>query len=178
MKIVIVYESMFGNTHAVAEAIAAGLGDVGAVTVGSTTAASFLDLAEAELLVVGGPTHAHGLSSKSTRRSAQEDAVEDTALDLDEDAGGPGLRDWFKKLPDGSGRFGAAFDTRIDRPEIITGSAAHGIARRLRHHGYKELLEHESFVLEGNGPVLDDELERARKWGESLAGQCKALNIQ
>ncbi len=178
MKIIVVYESMFGNTHAIAEAIAAGLVDVGAVTVGSTTAASFLDLEQAELLVVGGPTHAHGMSSKSTRRSAEEDAGEDPTLDLDEDAGGPGLRDWFKKLPEGSGRFGAAFDTRVDHAEIITGSAAHGIARRLRHHGYKELLEHESFVLDGNGPVSDAELARARKWGDALANQCKALNIQ
>lgn len=177
MKIVVVYESMFGNTHAVAEAIAAGLDPVGEVTVGSTTAASFLDLESADLLVVGGPTHMHGLSSKASRRSAQEDAGEDPALDLDADAGGPGLRDWFKKLPDGNGRFGAAFDTRVDHAEIITGSAAHGIARRLRHHGYKELLEHESFVLDGNGPVSDAELQRAREWGDALASQCKALNI-
>ena len=178
MKIVVVYESMFGNTHAIAEAIAAGLGEVGDVTVGSTTSVASLDLEHAELLVVGGPTHAHGMSSTSTRRAAKEDAGKDAALELDEDAGGPGLRDWFKGLPDGSGRFGAAFDTRVDHAEILTGSAAHGIARRLRRHGYDELVEHESFVLDGNGPVSDAELERARQWGDTLATRCKVLNLQ
>lgn len=178
MRTIVVYESMFGNTHAVADAIATGIAEFGDVTVGSTSAVSFLDIADAGLLVVGGPTHVHGMTSTSSRRAAIETAEEDSTLDLDDDAGGPGLRDWFKELPKGGGRYGIAFDTRIGRPEILTGSAARGIARRLRRHGYAELVEPESFLLEGNGPVSDAEIERAREWGEAIAEECSALERQ
>jgi hypothetical protein len=174
MRSIIVYESMFGNTHAVADAIADGIGVVVPVVVSSTTAASLLDVAETDLLVVGGPTHVHGMTSNSSRRSAIETAEEDPSLDLDEAAGGQGLRNWFKDVPLGEGRFGVAFDTRLGRSEILTGSAARGIARRLRRHGYLELVEPESFLLEGNGPVSDVELDRARVWGEAVARECLA----
>jgi len=178
MRCMVIYESMFGNTHAIADEIAAGLSEIGDVQVSPTGAASAVDLAEADLIVVGGPTHLHGMSSKKTRLAAVDTAAEDPTLELDDDVGGPGLREWFKDLPNGDGRFGVAFDTRIDKAEFISGSAARGIARRLRHHGYQELLEHESFVLDGNGPVSEFEAERARHWGQLLASQCRVLNIQ
>jgi hypothetical protein len=171
MRSIVVYESMFGNTHAIADAIAAGIAEVGDVTIGSTGAVTFLNIAEADLLVVGGPTHVHGMTSTSSRRTAIQTAQEDPDLELDEDAGGPGLRQWFKELPRGEGRVGVAFDTRIGRSEILTGSAARGIARRLRRHGYSELVEPESFLLEGNGPVPDAEIERARSWGAAIAAE-------
>ncbi len=176
MRSIVIYESMFGNTHVVADEIAAGLSEIGDVQVSSTRTAS-LDLAQADLVVVGGPTHLHGMTSKKSRLAAVDTAEEDPTLDLDDEVGGPGLREWFKDIPDGDGRFGAAFDTRIDKAEIVSGSAARGIARRLRRRGYQELLEHESFVLEGNGPVSESEAERARRWGQLLAAQCRALHI-
>lgn len=175
MRSVVVYESMFGSTHAIAEAIASGMADVSDVVVGSTSAVSYIDTSAAELLVVGGPTHVHGMSSSSSRRSAKLTADEDPLLDLDDSAGGPGLRDWLRKLPRGNGRVGVAFDTRLDQAEILTGSAARGIARRLRRHGYRELVEYESFLLEGNGPVTDHELDRAQQWGEALAQHYRSL---
>lgn len=177
MRSIVVYESMFGNTHAVAEAIASGLAGYGDVTIGSTSAVSFTDIAAAELLVVGGPTHVHGMTSRSSRRTAVQTAAEDPTLDLDEDVGGPGLRDWFKELPRGEGRLGLAFDTRLGRSEVLTGSAARGIARRLRRHGYLELVEPESFLLEGNGPVPAAEIERARDWGAAVGEECKQRGI-
>ena len=169
MRCIVVYESMFGNTHAIADAIATGVASVAEVTVGSTDAVSFLDIGAADVLIVGGPTHVHGMTSSASRRSAVETAEEDPTLDLDESAGAPGLRAWFKQLPDGAGRIGVAYDTRVDRAEILTGSAARGVARRLRRHGYRELVEPESFLLEGNGPVPESEMARARQWGEALA---------
>ena len=70
MKAVVVYESMFGNTRQIAEAIAAGLAesaDVAAVEVSEATA----EAAEAaDLLVAGGPTHAFSMSRPSTRSDA------------------------------------------------------------------------------------------------------------
>lgn len=177
MRSIVVYESMFGNTHEVAERVAEALTEVGEVRVVPVSSATVADIADVELLVVGGPTHVHGMTSKSSRRSAAEMAQEDPALDLDEDAGGPGLREWIKELPKGNGRFCAAFDTRVDKPEMLTGSAARGIARRLHRHGYSELIDHESFVLDGNGPIAESELERATAWGQKLAKQSKSLNI-
>lgn len=178
MRCIVIFESMFGNTHTIADEIASGLSEIGEVQVSSTKTASTLDLTKADLIVVGGPTHLHGMSSKKSRLAAVDTAAEDPSLDVDEEVGGPGLREWLRDLPNGDGRFCAAFDTRIDKAEIISGSAARGIARRLRHHGYQELLEHESFVLDGNGPVSEFEAERARHWGQLLAAQCRVLEVQ
>ncbi len=60
MNIVVIYESLYGNTKAIAEAIAAGLQDGGDVILRSTL--EEIDVANADLIVIGGPTHAHGMS--------------------------------------------------------------------------------------------------------------------
>lgn len=177
MRTVVVYESMFGNTHEVAEQIAASFNDLGEVRVCSTKTFAPADAIDVDLLILGGPTHLHGMTSKVSRRSAAQTALEDPTVDLDDEFGGPGLREWIRDLPQGNGRFCAAFDTRADKPEILTGSAARGIARRLHHHGYVELLDHESFVLDGNGPMAGTEIERVQAWAHALAKRCKVLNI-
>ena len=52
------------------------------------------------------------------------------------------------------------------------GSAAHGMARRLRRHGYGLVVEPESFFVEGTpGPLEEGELERAKEWGRTLANE-------
>lgn len=64
MKAVVIFESMYGNTRAIAEAVAEGIGagrDV-QVTVLPVSAADRELIRDADLLVVGGPTHAHGMS--------------------------------------------------------------------------------------------------------------------
>lgn len=177
MRTVVVYESMFGNTHEVAEQIAASFDELGEVSVYSTKTITPAELADVQLLILGGPTHLHGMTSKISRKSAAQTAIEDPTVDLDDEFGGPGLREWIRDLPPGNGRFCAAFDTRAHMPEFLTGSAARGIARRLHHHGYVELLEHESFVLTGNGPLSAAEIERAHAWGHALAKRCKVLNL-
>ena len=84
-------------------------------------------------------------------------------------ADGPGLRDWLADLPQVANAQAAAFDTRAHGSPLLTGAASHGIARRLRRHGYT-LLETESFVVNGTeGPLAEGELERAREWGGRLA---------
>jgi flavodoxin len=62
MRAVVVYESMYGNTHLVADAIGAGLSTAFDVTVVPVSQASRAVMADAGLVVVGGPTHAHGMS--------------------------------------------------------------------------------------------------------------------
>jgi hypothetical protein len=164
MRALVVYESMYGNTRAVAGAIAEGLGGA---PVRSVHGASDV---EAELLVVGGPTHMHGLATSGSRKMAAEAVKEDGHGELEPGAtDAPGLRHWLRDLRKADGAHAATFDTRLDRAAALTGSAARGIARRLRRRGY-EVIESESFLVEDSeGPLEDGELERARAWGTSLA---------
>jgi flavodoxin len=165
----IVYESVYGNTRAVAEAIAEGLGGAEIVPVHEATKRG----EEAELLVVGGPTHVHGMTTTRTRRLAVEAAQEDGDAHHVEPGAArePGLRSWIRDLPDGKGTKAAAFDTRADNSPWLTGAASRGIAKRLRRRGY-DVLGTESFIVEeSEGPLADGELARARAWGEALAGR-------
>ena len=99
MKAVVVYESMYGNTHLVADAIATGLRDrdVTVEVVAVDDAVAEL-LAGADLTVVGGPTHVHGMSRESTRKAAV-DAAQKPGSDLtvDPDAERSGLRERFNR---------------------------------------------------------------------------------
>lgn len=70
MRAVIVYESMFGSTRYVAEAIAEGLADCAEVSVVPVAHANAEVLDGVDLLVVGAPTHLHGLPRPSSRRMA------------------------------------------------------------------------------------------------------------
>ena len=55
---------------------------------------------------------------------------------------------------------------------LLVGSAARGIARRLRDHGYRLPIEPQSFFVKGTpGPLEEGELERASEWGRTLANE-------
>ena len=73
MQAVVVYESMYGNTHLIADAIGAGLRTAFDVSVIPVSHASAAVLNGADLVVVGGPTHVHGMSRASTRKAAVRD---------------------------------------------------------------------------------------------------------
>jgi hypothetical protein len=126
---------------------------------------------DADLLVVGAPTHMHGLPTTFSRKMAAR-ASEEEHLELDPSAtSGPGIRARLSSL-EGEGRFAAAFDTRGDANAALTGSAARGIAKRLRRHGFELVGEPESFLVEdAEGPLADGELDRAREWGRSLVSR-------
>ena len=70
MRAVVVYESMYGNTHHVAEAIGTGLSEGYDVAVVPVSEADPAVLNGADLVVVGGPTHLHGMSRPSSRKGA------------------------------------------------------------------------------------------------------------
>lgn len=171
MRALVVYESMFGNTHAVALRIGEGLAATFDVAVVPVAEADRERVLAADLLVVGGPTHAHGVSSATSRRSAVDQARKDDGLELDPDAAGPGLREWFEGLPPGDGsRPAAAFDTRVDASAWITGRASKGIAKRLGQHDYRLVSEPESFLVDRHNRLLGPESDRAVEWGRELAG--------
>jgi hypothetical protein len=169
MRAVVVYESMYGNTHLVADAIGAGLRSLFEVTIAPVSQASRTVLADADLVVVGGPTHIHAMSRASTRKAAVEAASKPVSpLVVEPDALGPGLREWFGPL----GRYpvkAAAFDTRLHAPAAVTGRASKGITRLLREHGFDVVAEPESFLVTKQDRLVPNELDRAREWGIKLA---------
>jgi flavodoxin len=170
MRAIVVYESMFGCTHQVAEAIADGLTDSAEVELVSVTEAGSSVVDGVQLLVVGGPTHIHGMSSTRSRAMAAEQAAKpDSGLELDSGAEGEGLRDWLHQLPNVNGLAAAAFDTRIGTvAPLLSGRASKTIARRLRHRGAQLVAPAESFLVNEDNALVDGELTRARDWGKSL----------
>jgi hypothetical protein len=165
----IVYESMFGNTAAVARAISEGLAARGAEpTLVAVDDAVAGEIRSYDLLVVGGPTHAHGVSRAATRRTARSDERNS----YDDPTKGEGLRRWIARLPEG-GPPAAAFDTRLDAPALVTGSASKGIAARLRDRGYP-VVGRESFLVTKQNTMVNGELELAATWGATLAGAARA----
>jgi hypothetical protein len=93
------------------------------------------------LLVVGGPTHAFGMSRQGTRQDAGKQAEHGLV------SAGIGLREWLAAVHESAGSVAAtAFDTRIERP-WLPGSAARGreapLAPGLQdHRAAGELLRH------------------------------------
>lgn len=169
MRAVVVYESMYGNTHEVADAIGAGLADALEVEVVSVHDATAEMIDGAALLVVGGPTHAHSMSRPGTRAAAAADAAEpEKHLQLDDAAEGDGLREWFDTI-DRLGVAAAAFDTRADVPSALSGRASKAIARRLRKHGCRLVAEPESFLVTKESHLEPHETERATAWGAKIA---------
>ncbi len=162
---VVIYESMYGDTRAIAEAVAEGMGGADVMPVHAAAAAA----ASARLVVVGGPTHIHGLSRPRSHQAAVEAARKHGAALEPGATREPSLRRWLQELGDCHGACAAAFDTRLEGVPALTGSAAQGIARRLHRRGY-EVIATESFIVKGaEGPLADGELERARAWGARLA---------
>jgi hypothetical protein len=165
MRALIVYESMYGNTAAVAKAIGEGCAarDVEPTYVRVDDARPEL-FSDTDVLVVGGPTHVHGLSRELTRKTA----IEDGTRTFEEPTLGEGLRGWLDRLPDGEGARAAVFDTRVAAPIMFTGSAAKQIAKRLVARGYR-VMDGDSFLVTKDNTLIEGELERARVWGAMLA---------
>ncbi|MGE5292295.1 MAG: flavodoxin family protein [Micromonosporaceae bacterium] len=169
MQAVVVYESMYGNTHLVADAIGAGLKTAFDVSVVPVSKARPEVLAEADLVVVGGPTHGHGMSRAATRKWAVEAADKPVSgLKVEPDALGPGLREWFGSLGHYSVK-AAAFDTRMHGPAALTGRASKGVTRLLRAHGFDMVAKPESFLVTKQERLEPQETTRARDWGTKLA---------
>jgi flavodoxin len=165
MKSLVVYESWFGNTRQLAEEIARVLGEESEAQL-LTVDDELPPIDRLDLLVVGAPTHVHGLSSARSRKGAVEQAGGEP---------GNGVRGWLETLPLLAHVPVAVFDTRAHKPEFLVGSAAHKLADRLKHRGYRLVVEPESFFVEGTpGPLADGELERAAEWAAALVSEVTA----
>jgi len=152
MHTTIVYDSEYGNTHKVAEAIAAELQDAGPVDVLNVRTTPLTVPAALDFLVVGGPTQIHRVSAPLR---AQLDALPAHCLE--------GVRL-------------ATFDTRAQGPRFLTGAASHGIARALKKRGAKLVAAPESFLVGAKeGPLAEGELARAHAWAKHLVAELATL---
>ena len=161
MKAVVVYESLWGNTAAIARAIASGLGpDAQAL---STAEATPEALAGAGLVVAGSPLFAFQLPTDKIRETIRGKAA---TFPAPPDLSHPALRTWLESLPHGTGR-AAAFETRL---WWSPGGATGAILKALKTAGYEPLARGKRFRVAGmTGPLKAGELERARDWGQRLA---------
>lgn len=161
MNTVVVYESAWGNTRAVADAVAEGLSVRGPAEVVAVQDAPPLHTLQVDLLVVGAPTHAFGLSREGTRQDAHRRGG---------DLLSTGVREWIDAARSADLAV-ATFDTHVRRPNL-PGAASRAAAKKLRRLGCTMATEPESFYVDGyEGPLLPGELERARSWGGTLATQ-------
>ncbi len=172
MKIVVVYESMFGNTKTIGEAIAEGLRGAGEVEVGTIDDLSPDDVRHAALIVAGGPTQARHMARPNARQSAAKNHAFDKYGPVL--PGRESLRGWLERISAGGG-MAAAFDTRFDKPTLLTGSAAKEIARELNQKGYSVVGVQSFFVQGTGGPLADGERDRAVAWGRELAAKLKTV---
>jgi len=140
MGIQVLYDSKFGNTERVAQAIADALPEAHVERLGDET----LVEPGVDLLVVGGPTQGHGTS--------------------------PAMTEFLGRLPSLEGVAVAAFDTRLTWPRLLSGAASDRIAKALAKRGGHLIASPESFLVSGGeGPLLEGELDRATAWAKGLA---------
>jgi hypothetical protein len=159
VKAVVVYESLWGNTAAIARAIAEGIGQ-DAVAL-STDEATGSAIEGADLIVAGAPLLGFNLPTEAIRASIGNDRTVPTP-----DLAHPSMRSWLESVPPGAGRC-CGFETRI---WWSPGSAAKKASAGLRAKGYSAAGKDEKFVVTGKyGPLKDGEIERARQWGTQLA---------
>jgi flavodoxin len=153
MGIVIVYDSIFGNTATVAKAIAEALEARERVRLLQVSETKSLELDGVELLVVGSPTRGFAPT--------------------------PAIGEFIAGLPPGRGIRAAAFDTRLDAAEIhpaplrwvvnAGGYAAQRIAQALRDKQFDVVGGDGDFAVTGTeGPIKPGELERAATWAKTL----------
>ncbi len=160
MYAIVVYESFWGNTAAVARAIAEGLGE-GARALATDEATDDVVRA-ADLIVAGAPVIAFNLANDKMRAGLIDDDKAPRPADLAH----PSMRSWLEALPRGRGR-SAAFETRI---WWSPRGATSAIEQRLERAGYPRLTKARKFVVSGTyGPLREGELEAARAWGTELA---------
>ncbi len=165
MKAIVVYQSLWGNTAAVARAIAEGIGPETRVL--STAEASPEAIGGADLLVVGSPVLGFRMPDDGMVKSVGNSPSRDP---VPPDLSQPSMRSWLNGLTRGAGH-AAAFETGI---WWSPGGAIGGITKALQNAGYTTVGKGKRFIVKGKyGPLREGELEKARQWGAELAQSTK-----
>lgn len=159
MKVFVVYDSVYGNTQKIAEAMIEGIGGERDTTIAKAPQASTADLEGIDLLIVGAPTHGGTFTEpvKSFLGSIPANALKgikaaafDTSFTVESQ--GAFVRFLMKTL----------------------GFAAPKIAKALSSKGAEVLTSEIFYVVDTEGPLKEGELERAGKWAAALVSQLGA----
>jgi len=170
MTAMVVYESMYGSTRTIAEAIAEGLAssvEVRVAEVGTLVGEETALGADVDLLVVGGPTHAFSMSRASTRADALKKSPDGSVISSS------GVREWLAEVTLPAGTAVAAFDTKVLKPNL-PGAACKAIEKELKRKGGRPVARAHSFKVVGNTGLVDGETDEARAWGAQLAARLGA----
>lgn len=144
MKTLIVFDSVYGNTEKIANAIGSTIaGEVEVLRVSEVNPSEFETI---DLLIIGSPTHA-GRPTQAIQTFLKE--ITPTA---------------FKNAD------AVAFDTRLSMKLVgIFGYAADKIAGSLKKKGWTITVPPKGFFVKGkNGPLKEGELERAIDWTKEI----------
>ncbi len=146
MKVLIIYDSVFGNTEQIAQAIGNALGSQEDVKIFRVSNVKPEQLTGLKLLIVGSPTQ----GGRPT----------------------PAIQDFLNKIPEPAirGINVAAFDTRFSTRWVgIFGYAAGRIADSLKRNGGTLIASPEGFFVKGKeGPLKEGEMERATSWAKVI----------
>ncbi len=145
MNSLVVYDSQFGNTEKIAQRVAETLAAYGSARAVRVSAVEPNAFDEIELLVVGCPTQAWNSTPAMKNFIAHLDNAKLNRL------------------------FFAEFDTRLDKPRWLTGSAASKLEKQLQRLHVTQLTAPASFLVTATeGPLAVGELERAADWAKEL----------
>ena len=144
MKVLVVYDSVYGNTEEIAKAMGEGIGEDAKVVKAENTSPA--DLESVELVIAGSPTYGGRPTPKMKEFLERIKTVSLKDIKI------------------------AAFDTRIPATWVkIFGFAAGKIEKRIKSQGGKSVLKPEGFFVTGTkGPLVEGELERAAKWAQDI----------
>jgi hypothetical protein len=171
-RALVAYESLFGATREIAQAITDGLIEGGAVVkcrgIRDIQAA---DPGPFDLVILGAPTHGHSLPTVASRAEGKRwldhrmrgRVLEPRATEL-------GLREWIPQAAL-AGRRVAAFTTRADLPRLLSGSATRTIERLARTQGARTVDPGFAARVDERGMLLPGEADLARAWGRGLVSR-------
>jgi flavodoxin len=144
MKVMVIYESVYGNTAKIAKAIAGAF--MGEAQVSEVGAVTYNDLKQCDLFIIGAPTQG---GRPTLKTQAFLDSTPENAL---------------------SGCRAVVFDTRLTAKWVkIFGYAADKIEKNLISKGCKIAAKSEGFLVKGNqGSLKDGEIERAAQWAGTI----------
>lgn len=152
MKVMIIYDSVYGNTEQIAKTVAGAFQDQSELKVLRATEVNPEQVKEVGLVIFGSPTQ----GGKPTQV----------------------VQDLINRIPEQvfKGRNFAIFDTRItSKLAGIFGYAAGKMAGTLKSKGSNLVVTPEGFFVKGTkGPLKDGELERATSWAKGIAEIQKA----
>ena len=160
----IIVESCFGSTRAVAQALAEELTGAGLSTrVLEAPDAPHALPEDLGLLVLAAPTHERRLPSAGSRAQAAKRGAPEIPS--------TGVREWLEAATIPPRVRVATADTVTGR-SWLSGSAAKDAAKRLRRDHGRADTECRSFLVSSfQGPLADGEQAAVRAWGQRLARQ-------